>query len=296
MEAIKNVLIFGGNGLVGKSFKELFDQVGNFKTYITSRTPENNEIVCDIFDNESIKSCFKTSSPDIVINCTNLAGGVDFCENNLELSKKFHFEATKKISTLAEQYNASFVLISTDYVFDGTKGPYKENDTKNPLNSYGKHKLQAEQWIEKNNKNYVIARTTNVCGWDPNTKTPNFLMQLYFNLTKGETCYVPSFLRGNPTYVNDLTSAIYDLLKLRKIGIYHIVGKSNIDRYSWALKFCTNLDFDKNLIKEIKIVPDNITPRPLTSNLDTEKLKKHLGYKLSTVDQVLDMFKAKMQN
>ena len=220
MAEVKNVLIFGGNGLVGQSFKKLFNQSGDFRIYITSRTPKKGDIYCDILNDYNIKSCFNKTSPDIVINCTNLEGGVDFCEKNPKLSKRFHLETNKKLGLLAQQNKAIFILISTDYVFDGTEGPYKENDIKNPLNTYGRHKLEAEHWIEKNNINFIIARTTNVCGWDPYTKTPNFLMQLYFNLSKGKSCSVPSFLFGNPTYVDDLTSSIYDLLKLKKTGIY----------------------------------------------------------------------------
>lgn len=295
MAEVKNVLIFGGNGLVGRSFKKKLDQLGTFKTHITSRSPKEGVIYCDILDDDSIKNCFNKTLPDIVINCTNLKGGVDFCEKYPEVSKEFHFETNKKLSSLAQQNKATFVLISTDYVFDGRKVSYKENDIKNPLNTYGKHKLQAEQWIEKNNKNYIIARTTNVCGWDPHTNTPNFLMQLYFNLNKGKSCNVPSFLVGNPTYVNDLTSAICDLLRLKKTGIYHIVGTTNINRYSWAMKFCSIFNFDRNLINEIKEVPENITPRPLISDLNTDKLKKTIGYELSSLDETLIRFKDSME-
>ena len=287
---MKKVLIFGGNGLLGKSFMELFNYSKNYSVKSTSRSPTKDQITCDILDKKSIEKCFRKTTPDIVINCTNLAGGVNFCEKNPDISNKFHFEANKNISSLAKKYNSTFVLISTDYVFDGKKGPYKEDDPKNPLNVYGHHKLAAENWISKNIEHYIIARTTNVFGWDPTTKTPNFVMQLHFNLTKGKTVKVASFLKGNPTYVDDLTKTISKLIELDKSGIYHIVGSSNIDRYSWALKFCELFSFDKSLITEIKEIPNGMTPRPLISNLATDKLNNDIGHYLSPVDKGLQLF------
>ena len=294
MGTIKNVLIFGGNGLVGKSFEKLLNQNYGVKVYSTSRFPVGNQIPCDITDSESIGSCFEKVQPHLVINCTNLAGGVNFCENNPALSEKFHFEANKTMSSLSGKLNIPFVLISTDYVFDGTEAPYDEEDTKNPLNAYGKHKLKAENWIKENTSKYIIARTTNVFGWDPFTKTPNYLMQLYFDLKENKKCNAPSFLSGNPTYVDDLSQAILDLLDKNQFGIFHVVGDSNINRYDWAIKFCDLLGFDKSLLNNIDKAPKGIVPRPFGSNLNTSKLQKSVGYTLSNVDEGLNKFQKEM--
>lgn len=295
MAEVKNVLIFGGNGLVGKSFINLFSHLDQYKVFSTSRNPIDEQIACDITKDSDIENCFNIVQPSIVINCTNLAGGVNFCESNVELSKAFHFEANKSIGLKAKEAGAQYVLISTDYVFDGSKPPYQEDDSTHPLNAYGNHKLQAEQWIQKNLNDYIIARTTNVFGWDPKTKTPNFLMQLYFNLKEGKTTKAPSFLKGNPTYVNDLTEAIYTLLLNRNSGVFHVVGSSNINRYEWALKFCQVLQLDSSLIEELNTVPEGIVPRPLVSNLNTNKLKQTIGKHLSSVDEGLNMFSLDMK-
>jgi len=296
MVKIKNVLIFGGNGLVGNSFEKLLNRKDNFKTYTTSRVPNGDQIECDITDSKSIKDCFEKVKPSLVINCTNLEGGVNFCEDNPILSEKFHFEANKTMSQLSHESRIPFVLISTDYVFDGTKAPYSEEDEKNPLNEYGYHKLKAENWIKENTSKYIIARTTNVFGWDPITKTPNYLMQLFFNLNKGKPCNAPSFLSGNPTYVDDLSQAIIDLLKGENFGIYHVVGSSNINRYDWAVKFCDLLGLDSKLLNNITNAPEGIVTRPFNSNLNTNKLQDKIGYKLSTVKEGLIKFKQEMEH
>jgi len=291
MAEVKNVLIFGGNGLVGKSFKKILSKNKDFKIYSTSRIPNDNQIQCDITDSKSIRTCFEITKPSLVINCTNLAGGVNFCEENPELSERFHYEANKTMSILSDERNIPFILISTDYVFDGSKPPYSEEDKKNPLNAYGHHKLKAENWIQKNSKKYIIARTTNVFGWDPLTKTPNYLMQLYFNLSKNKPYNAPSFLSGNPTHVDELSQAIIDLLENSQFGTYHVVGSSSINRYDWAIKFCDLLGLDKNLLSDIKQPPKGIVPRPFNSNLNTNKLENKIGYKLSNVNEGLAKFK-----
>ena len=294
MGTVKNVLIFGGNGLVGKSFEKLLKHNSEVQVYSTSRSPQGNQIFCDITNPESITSSFEKTQPDLVINCTNLAGGVNFCENNPSLSEIFHFEASKTMSNLADIINIPFVLISTDYVFDGTEAPYSEDDRKNPLNVYGKHKLKAEDWIKENTSKYIIARTTNIFGWDPFTKTPNYLMQLYFGLKEQKRCNAPSFLSGNPTYVDDLSQAILDLLNKDQFGIFHVVGDSNINRYDWALKLCDLLGFDKTLLNNIDEAPKGIVPRPFDSNLNTSKLQQSIGYTLSNVDEGLNKFQKEM--
>ena len=268
-------LILGGRGLVGKKFKEILSSSGNNTIYTTSRYGGSDEknIAIDIFDMSQIENAFALSKPDIVINATNLAGGVDFCENNPEKAHAFHCEANKQIGENCLKYNAQMVMISTDYVFDGTHPPYKETDPTNPLNVYGREKLAAETWIQENLSDYIIARTTNVYGWDPDTSTPNYLMSLYFKLSNGEKVNAPSFLWGNPTHVSQLCHIILELSQKKAFGLYHVVGSSFIDRWEWASLFCDRLNLDKTLLNKVDTPPANIAPRPFRSNLDISKIK-----------------------
>ena len=294
---MNNILIFGGNGLVGQSFKKLYSNNKSQKVFTTSRNPKSNdELKCDITKKEDLKKCFNEVKPTTVINCTNLAGGVNFCENNKEISQQFHFEANIEMGKLANEFKAEFVLISTDYVFDGSESPYREEDKTNPLNEYGRNKLAAEQWVQENVDRFVIARTTNIFGWDPFTKTPNFLMQLYFNLKESKSVNVPSFLFGNPTYVNDLTNAIKTLLEKSSYGVFHVVGSSKINRFEWAKQFCQIIGFDENLIKEVPNAIEGGVKRPLISNLNTDKLKNKIGYYLADVQHGLRQFQKDMNN
>jgi dTDP-4-dehydrorhamnose reductase len=253
-----NYLIFGGRGLVGKKFKEILSaSIGN-NVYTTSRhrTDEDKNIDVDIFEESQIENAFAISRPDVVINATNLAGGVDFCENNSDKAHQFHFIANKNIGENCLKYNAQMVMISTDYVFDGNNPPYKETDQTNPLNVYGKEKLAAEIWIQKHLNNYIIARTTNVYGWDPETSTLNYLMALYFKLSIGERANAPSFLWGNPTHVSQLCNVILELSQ-KKIARTLSRGRQLIVLIDGTGQniFCEQLHLDTALLDRLDAPP-----------------------------------------
>jgi dTDP-4-dehydrorhamnose reductase len=282
-------LVIGGNGLIGRSaIKNLDDKYNVISTYYKRKEP--NLLKVDITNNKDLKKIFEKARPNYVLNCSNLAGGVNLSEEKPDLAKKFHLDANKSIGTLCEKYSSKFILISTDYVFDGENPPYKEDDETNPLNVYGEIKLDAEKWITSNISKHLIVRTTNVYGWDPKTVTPNYMMSLYRAIKDENIFNAPSFLWGNPTYVNDLTSAIIELCEKEINGIFHIVGSSYINRYDWALKACTLAGWNKTLINEKKDVPANIVPRPLKSNLSTEKFNNVCKTKLNNVDEGLKFF------
>ena len=291
----KNILVFGANGLVGRSVKSLVESKYNFYGTFHKRKEEDLFQV-DITSKEDLTYAFKKTKPDIVINCSNLAGGVNFCEKEPKLAENFHLISNQIIGKLCKENDSRMVMISTDYVFDGKNPPYSEDDEKNPLNTYGRLKLEAEKWISQNVKMYTIVRTTNVFGWDPKTVTPNYMMQLYRTLNEGKTFNAPSFLWGNPTYVDDLAASIIELCEKEKNDIFHVVGSSFINRFDWAVKAAEILGLNKDLIQKINHVPENIVPRPLKSHLSTEKFEKCCTTKLHNVDESLELFVKKMNS
>ncbi len=283
-------LILGANGLVGKAFVNILTDLGQ-DVYGCVRKPNSDDILeCDILKYQDLKNVFSKIKPDIVINTANLAGGVNYCETHPKDAEDFHFIANKNIANLCKEYNSKLIFISTDYIFDGKNSPYKEEDKKNPLNIYGQMKLKAEEYLQNNLKDYLIIRTTNIYGWDPKTKTPNFLMQIYRKLINNEKVKVPSYLWGNPTYVDDLVRGIIDLCVNGHSGVYHIVGDSFINRYDWACALANKLNINVNLIEEQKESEINSVLRPFKSYLNTDKFKLNSSIKLNTCEHGLDLF------
>jgi len=298
MTAMTNpdLLIIGANGLVGRRLGRFFSERGDSWMGTRNKRGETGLLELDITDSAGLAALFFRVSPRAVFACANLAGGVDFCERNPEAAAAFHLEAVKNLGGFCGDKRSTLFFISTDYVFDGTKGPYKEDDEANPLNVYGKLKLEAENWIKTNLDRYVIVRTTNIYGWDPLTATPNYMMQLYRTLTSGKVFDAPSFLWGNPTYVGDLALALAELLDKGANGVYHIVGSSFINRFEWAIEACGVLEFDRSMVREIKNPPQTMIPRPLKSNLDTSKFGRAFKTVLHDSRTGLKFFKSDAEN
>lgn len=292
---INNCLVIGANGLVGKYLGKILSRQGIPWTGTYFKRRENGLVKLDITDNNAVFKVIDEYKPDVVFHCSNLAGGVNYCQENPEMATKFHFDATKAIGEICDKNSVRMVFISTDYVFDGKRGPYMEDDQPNPLNLYGELKLHSEGWLLNNLQRATIVRTTNVFGWDPMTVTPNFLMGLYFNLQKKKIATVPSFMWGNPTYVSDLAAALLELVRKALNGIFHVVGPDFIDRYTWAIQAGQLMDKDTSLIKEDKIPPLKLkVPRPLKSNLSTVKFQSACDTVLHTLHDSLQLFKDNM--
>ncbi len=293
MREIKTYLVLGASGLIGRAVvKQLEGKYEWFGTY--HKREEPGLIKVDITSVDSLKNIFDKVRPDCVINCANLAGGVDFCESHPGLAEKFHLEANISVGKLCEKYNSKIVLISTDYVFDGKNAPYKEDDVPNPLNVYARLKLEAEKWVINNVAMHLVVRTTNVFGWDPGTITPNYMMSLYRAIKDNKQFKAPSFLWGNPTYVDDLASAIIELCSIKENGVFHAVGSSFISRYDWAMRACKIAGWDESLVIEMKTIPANMVQRPLRSNLDTRKFRSLCKTGWGDVDKGIRSFVKRM--
>lgn len=289
---MKKILVTGANGLIGRQISKILSEAKIEWLGTSHKRNEGTFFSLDLLDRASIEKLFDTYKPDCVFHCANLAGGVNFCESNPDIAKGFHLEATKFIGEKCNEVGAKFVFVSTDYVFDGKKGSaYLEADSPNPLNLYGSLKLQAEQWITANVERHIIARTTNVYGFDPSTVTPNFIMSLWFAQRKAQMTQVPSYLYGNPTFATDLAQVLVEL-SLREInGIFHTVGSSFINRYDWAIFFGKKLNWNLELIVEDREIPIFAVPRPLHSNLNTEKYLRICKSRISDVQNGLEAFK-----
>ena len=288
-------LILGANGLIGQHAVRVCKEKNYSFTGTCFSRQSGDFVQFNQLDFESIPAFFDQVKPTVVFNAIGLAGGVNFCEENPQTGRKYHVESTKIMADWCKKNNAIFVFISTDYVFDGQNPPYKEYDETNPLNFYGKFKLEGEHYIQETLSQYIIARTTNVFGWDPETKTPNFLMSLVLALKEKDSIPVPGFLWGNPTYAGDLVAGIIDLIENSRFGLYHIVGPGYISRYDWAKKLLEIARITGKAIEKQETPPPNIVPRPLKSNLNTEKFRNASHLKLKDIEEGLQVFVSEMK-
>lgn len=260
---MRKIFITGGSGLLGKALVKIFDE--KYYTYYPPRE------VMDLQDKEKICNFFELSKPDLVIHAASLTD-VDYCELHQGEAHQVNVEGTRNIIEACKKANVKLVYISTDFIFDGQKGNYGEDDITRPINYYGKTKFMAEVLVKNSGLPHLIARVSILYGRYPNKKFVHFVID---KLKKGEEVHVAKDHYGSPTLVDDIASALHHLCLKEKTGVYHVAGSERLSRYEMALKIADAFTFDKNLIKPIAAATlKQPAKRPMDSSLCIDKLKK----------------------
>lgn len=230
------IFISGASGLLGgnslKHFKARgHEVVGTHLSYATEDTVYFNTLDKAHPDNFDLLG-FK---PDVIVHCGALTH-VDYCETNIEESYEKTVQSTINLVDWAKQCEAKLVYISTDYVFDGTDGPYTETAPLNPLSVYGKHKLEAEQLAVQQLPDTLVLRITNVYGDELRGK--NFIARIIQQCEAAQhlTLKLPYDQFASPTNAWDVARAMLVLLEDDKSGIYHIGSSDYMNRVELALR------------------------------------------------------------
>ena len=287
-----NVLIIGGSGLVGGNILKGFlkgNKIGmNLGTHLNYPTPET--IFLDPMK-EPYSTHIINKKWDVIIH-TGALTNVDKCEVEQELSYQLTVISTQRLLALAKANNAKFIFISTDYVFDGYKGPYREADEVGPLNLYGKHKLNAEQIVQAY-QDHLIIRITNVYGEEIRNK--NFVSRtvcmVKTNVGKLEI-KAPLDQYATPVNAMDVAKAILLLAKDDKRGIYHIASTDYMSRVQLLQRinmyFSEKIHIKALMTSELK----QSAQRPLRGGLIAEKfLSEYPHFIFTNIDDFLKLNK-----
>lgn len=241
------VFIAGASGLVGSNCLKYFteqawDVKGSYFSYEVPGTVFYNTLDPKDSKNFDIVSW----KPDVIVHCGAMTH-VDKCEQEPEESYKQTVQSTINLLAVAKICNAKFVYISTDYVFDGIDGPYKETAPVNPLSVYARHKLEAEQLSLSELEHTLVLRVTNVYGDEARGK--NFIARIIDQCENNQklTLKLPYDQYATPANAWDIARAMYLLLRDKKEGIYHIGSTDYLNRVELALrvlKYFPNAEYD----------------------------------------------------
>jgi dTDP-4-dehydrorhamnose reductase len=170
------------------------------------------------------------------------------------------------------------VFLSTDFVFDGEKGMYEENDERRPVNYYGQTKLLAEDEVMKYAYDWSIIRTVLVYG-KPFSSRQNLLTNVAIGLQKGEKLNIFDDQVRTPTFVEDLAEGIVRIIEKRANGLFHLSGVDRVTPYQMAVAVAHHLGLDASLIKKVKEQDFNQpAKRPLKTGFNISKAKAELNY------------------
>ena len=301
------VLVIGGSGLLGyKLVEKASEKYDTFLTY--NFRPVQIEgctaLKLDKCDREAVFELLEKIKPDVVIDTAALHN-VDYCETHPKEAWKVNVEGTRNVAEACKKIGARIIFISTDYVFDGTKGRYTEEDEPNPLSYYAKTKLEAEKIIQSLGISYIIARPSVIYGWNPNEvlglksssgKSINFVVWALQKLEKGEEIKAVTDQYNCPTLADNLAEALLIMASSEKQGIYHTAGKDCVNRYQFTLKIAEVFNLDKSLVKPVTSeIFKQIAKRPKKCCLDVSKAERDFKVKFLTVEEGLKLMKSQRE-
>jgi dTDP-4-dehydrorhamnose reductase len=193
----------------------------------------------DITNENDVIKFFDANIPDVVIHCAAYTA-VDKAEDNQDVCMNINVLGTKYLVEQAKKYNAKFIYISTDYVFDGEKKlPYETTDQPNPKSVYGVSKYLGELETMKHEKHFIVR-----VSWVFGKNGFNFVTTMLRLGKEKEYLNVVCDQFGSPTYTNDLSRLLVDFIDTDKYGVYHATNEGS----------CTWFEFTKEIFKLSKIV------------------------------------------
>lgn len=249
---MKKILVTGANGQLGKCLQDFVaaNPSSRFQFLFLDRAQ------LDVSQKELVETFFFANQIDFCVNCAAYTA-VDLAEKEAEQAFKANADAVKYLAEECAEQNATLIHISTDYVFDGNSTePYLPDDKPNPINVYGKSKLEGERWaLELNPKTFVV-RTS----WVYSPYGKNFYTTMLRLMAEKDELNVVSDQIGKPTDARDLAEYIYGIISSedKNYGIRHFSGPEQMSWFEFAQKIAKENGFKT----QINPIPTSAYPTP----------------------------------
>ena len=262
------ILITGGSGLLGQALMNIFKDQEIYGTYYQHTGTQEKLLYLDITSEKDVTSLIEKIKPRVVIHTAAMTD-VDDCEVHAQKAMQINAEGTRNLVLAANQIGAKFVYLSTDYVFNGEKGLYTEEDPVDPINVYGESKLAGEKIVQQGCRDFFIARTSVIYG----SAEGNFATWLLSRLAQQKQLSIVDDQYASPTYNRDLAEQLKALIQNDAQGIFHTAGGERMNRYQFALRIAYCFGYDVALIKPVDIhTLPWIAKRPHDSSLNISKI------------------------
>ncbi|MCE7071829.1 NAD(P)-dependent oxidoreductase [Dyadobacter sp. CY327] len=285
----KRILITGSNGLLGQKLVDLLAGNEQYETFATAKG-ENRLSVSegyhfremDVTDAVQVDEVLTEVKPEVIIHTAAMTN-VDQCEMEKDACWKLNITAVEVLIAACKKHNIFLEHVSTDFIFDGTSGPYKEEDEPNPISFYGWSKYAAEKAVMHSDIQWAIARTVLVYGIAHDMSRSNIILWVKKSLEEGKAIKVVTDQFRTPTLAEDLAMGCYLIADQRAEGVFHISGADFLTPYEMAIMAADYFSLDKSLISPTDASSfTQPARRPPRTGFDLKKSRNILGYEPHT--------------
>lgn len=274
----RSIVIVGATSKIGEPLIKLLSDNGNYLTLFAGSINTNNVFYgnipinkIDYNDINYLREQILKTNPSVIINLSAMTD-VDGCESNKTLAWHLNCFVPTELAKISSSINAHYIHISTDYVFDGNNGPYKETDQTNPISTYGESKLLGEYYSFEKWANTTIIRTNVVYGYSKHGKK-DFVSWVVDKLKNNESITVIDDQYSNPTLTDDIANVIKKVIDTEYFGVINVGGSEYCNRIQFAKTICNVFNLDHSLIKPISTSSlRQAAKRPLKGGLEIKKL------------------------
>jgi dTDP-4-dehydrorhamnose reductase len=267
----------GASGLMGTHLAEAFETSWRVVRTALSQAASGADRF-DLRDEAGAQSLVSRHEPAAVI-CAAAIPNVERCELEPRETRAVNVEGTAALAKAARAAGATFVFLSSEYVFDGEAGPYSEDDPVAPINEYGRQKVAIESALAEGGTDWIVARVSCVYGHEAQQK--NFLYQLRDAGRAGRELKVPSDQIGTPTEAANAAVVIRDLWSAGERGIFHVAGSDRLIRSEFGKIAAEELGLDPALIRPTPTSElGRAAPRPRGAGLLNDRAADRSGTRL----------------
>lgn len=280
------ILITGTHGLLGQYLLRDLHAAGH-RVIATGRGPARLNMrefshstyeEMEITDELQVRETIQQHRPDVIIHAAAMAQP-DACELDQDACRLTNITATQFITHAAVAAGSKIIYISTDFVFSGEAGPYREDDPTGPVNFYGQSKLDAENIVRSSGADWAIVRTVLVYGNIIKGTRSNMVTWVKDNLEQQKPIKVVNDQIRTPTYVGDLSKGIVFVVEKNAKGIFHISGAEVFTPYEMAVEVAEFFQLDQSLMEKVDAsVFTQPAKRPLKTGFVIDKARNLLGY------------------
>jgi dTDP-4-dehydrorhamnose reductase len=291
---MKRLLITGASGLLGLNFA--LQAAGDARYAVTGLVNHNelagvpfSVVQADLARPNAVAEMLESTRPELVIHCAALAN-LEACEAQPELAWCLNAGVPGDLAAATAQAGIKLVHISTDAVFDGQGGDYKEEDTPNPLGVYARSKLAGEEAVAQANPQAIIARV-NFYGWSLNGTRS--LAEFFFrNLSAGKNVKGFTDVLFCPLLVNHLVNLLLKMVEKDLKGLYHVVSSEHLSKYEFGCRIARLFHLDEKLITPTSWKAGGLqAQRSPNLTMNTGKLARDIGSSLPDQQVGLQRFR-----